>query len=44
LAANDEDDIEVQQLQQEIKDLERRINDLTSFSTGTNSQTETASE
>jgi len=44
LAANDEDDEEIQQLRQEIEDLERRIDDLTSFSTGTEFRTETASE
>jgi hypothetical protein len=44
LAASDEDDEEVQQLQAEIDELEQRIDELTSFSTRTDYQTETASE
>jgi hypothetical protein len=44
LAASDDADEEVQQLQQEIAELEQRIDELTSFSAGTEYQTETASE
>lgn len=44
LAASDEDDDEVQQLQDEIADLEARIEELTSFSSGRAYHTESTAE
>jgi len=44
LAASDEPDEEVEQLQEEIADLENRIEELTSFKSGTAFHTESAAE
>jgi hypothetical protein len=44
LAASDEEDEEVQQLQEEINELENRIEELTSFKSGTAYHTESAAE
>ena len=44
LAASDQDDDEVQQLQAEIEDLEERIEELTSFASGRTYHTESTAE